>query len=70
MTYSSAVKDSHALNNRLDLAKTMLENNNFLTKDISSIAFQCGFNSLAHFSRSFKNRFDVSPVAFRNIILK
>lgn len=60
----------HALNNRLDLAKTMLENNNFLTKDISSIAFQCGFNSLAHFSRSFKNRFDVSPVAFRNIILK
>lgn len=32
---------------------------------VSEIAFRCGFNDAAHFSRTFRERFGISPRAFR-----
>ncbi|MEZ4742185.1 MAG: AraC family transcriptional regulator [Bdellovibrionota bacterium] len=32
---------------------------------LTDISVLCGFNSLAHFSRLFKNQFDISPTDFR-----
>lgn len=43
---------------RLLHAKNMLNNKN---KSISDVAFESGFESLAHFSRSYKSRFGVTP---------
>lgn len=37
---------------------------------VSEIAFRRGFNDPAHFSRAFKNRFDVSPSKLRQISLE
>lgn len=34
-------------------------------RSVSDIAFRCGFNDAAHFSRSFRERFGLSPRAFR-----
>jgi len=47
------------LEKRLLHAKSLLINNN--KKPISEIAFESGFETLAHFSRSFKQRFGVTP---------
>jgi signal transduction histidine kinase/DNA-binding response OmpR family regulator len=43
---------------RLNLAKEMIENN---TGTISEIAYEVGFNSPSYFSKSFKEKFGVSP---------
>ncbi|WP_213769645.1 acetamidase/formamidase family protein [Bradyrhizobium sp. dw_78] len=34
-------------------------------RSVSDIAFSCGFSDAAHFSRSFRDRFGLSPRAFR-----
>ncbi|WP_315835880.1 acetamidase/formamidase family protein [Bradyrhizobium prioriisuperbiae] len=34
-------------------------------RSVSEIAFRCGFSDAAHFSRSFRERFGLSPRAFR-----
>ena len=34
-------------------------------RSVSEIAFQCGFNDAAHFSRAFRERFGLSPRTFR-----
>jgi acetamidase/formamidase/AraC-like DNA-binding protein len=34
-------------------------------RSVSDIAFSCGFSDAAHFSRSFRDRFGLSPTAFR-----
>ena len=34
--------------------------------NISNVAYDCGFNDLAHFSKTFKQEFGVSPGEFRN----
>ena len=47
---------------RIEKAAKLLS---FSSKDLSSIAFECGFSSPSTFSRSFKNYFDLSPSAFR-----
>ena len=36
---------------------------------ISEIAFACGFNSSAHFSRAFKAKYEVSPRELRDAVL-
>lgn len=36
---------------------------------ISEICFECGFNDLAHFSKSFSAQFGVSPSAYRDSIV-
>ncbi len=46
------------LEKRLLHAKNLLNNR---SKSVSDIAFESGFESLAHFSRSFKSRFGTTP---------
>ena len=58
MTFSQTVQVL-----RLDLAKAMLQQ--YPGTEISTIAFQSGFISAAHFSRCFKQRFNVTPRTFR-----
>ncbi|MGG9964811.1 helix-turn-helix domain-containing protein [Ferruginibacter sp. SUN106] len=47
---------------RLLHAKFLLSNKN---KQISEAAFESGFENLSHFSRAFKMRFNISPLAFK-----
>jgi len=47
---------------RLSAAKDMLETTDF---NVSEIAYLCGFNNPAWFSRTFKEEFGVAPSAFR-----
>jgi AraC-like DNA-binding protein len=35
------------------------------SKNVSKIAYDSGFNDLAHFSRSFKNKYGISPTEYR-----
>ncbi len=36
------------------------------SKNITEIAYRWGFNDSAHFSRSFKNRYGISPKQYRD----
>lgn len=47
---------------RLERAKQLLL---VSTSSISEIAFQTGFKDVPHFSRSFKQRFGITPASFR-----
>lgn len=47
---------------RIDGAKAMLRRFELSVEEISA---KCGFNSLAHFSRTFKERTGVSPLKYR-----
>jgi len=51
------------LEKRLLYAKGLLNNN--AKKAISEVAFESGFETLAHFSRSFKQRFGVVPSSMK-----
>lgn len=51
---------------RLDAARALLENAACETQSIASVAYQCGFNDPAHFSRVFRQRFGMSPRQSRN----
>ena len=46
---------------RLDAARALLESAACDTQSIASVAYQCGFNDPAHFSRVFRQRFGLSP---------
>jgi AraC-like DNA-binding protein len=50
---------------RLERSKEALTSPARATTSISEIAFACGFNSSAHFSRAFKSRFGVTPREMR-----
>lgn len=52
------------LEKRLLHAKNLLANTN---KTISEVAFESGFETPSHFSRSFKERFDVAPSAIAKL---
>ena len=47
---------------RLQLARTLLDGNP--VRRVTDVAFECGFRDAAHFSRSFKARFGMSPASF------
>lgn len=51
------------LDYRLKMAKVKLRKNQ--TKNISSIANSCGFNSLHYFSSTFKKKIGVTPMEYR-----
>ena len=36
-------------------------------ENISQIAYDCGFESIAHFSRTFKNKYGVAPSIYKNL---
>lgn len=50
------------LERRLEHARLLMRNAGL---SISEIAYDSGFENLSHFSRSFRERFGVSPAAFR-----
>jgi AraC-like DNA-binding protein len=50
---------------RISRAHKMLQEASLSKKSISEIASACGFTSQAHFSRRFKERYGISPTAFR-----
>lgn len=50
---------------RIDRAAQMLRSKRFKKKSIAEIAFDCGFKSTAHFSRSFKAKFYITPSVYR-----
>ncbi len=52
------------LRKRLDYAAALLRNSKM---NVTEIAFESGFEDVSHFSRAFKDRFDVSPIAYRKI---
>ncbi|MEZ5653153.1 MAG: helix-turn-helix domain-containing protein [Burkholderiaceae bacterium] len=52
-------------NARLDACRRALADPTQALRSISEIAFAFGFNDAAHFSRSFRARFDCSPREFR-----
>ena len=50
---------------RVEQCKRLLSDPRYNHKTISEIAFFCGFNDTAHFSRSFRDRFGSSPRDYR-----
>lgn len=50
------------LGKRLDYAAALLRSSQ---RNITEIAFDSGFEDVSHFSRVFKQRFTVSPIAYR-----
>lgn len=50
------------LQKRLDYAAVLLRNTDH---QITRICFECGFEDLSHFSKTFKNKFGASPASFR-----
>ncbi len=53
----------YILSRRIELAKTMLRDNE---KPIAEIAVACGFSSQGHLTTAFKQRTGITPGAFRN----
>ena len=53
---------------RLKAAREDLLNPSMADKSITEIAYQRGFNDSAHFSRTFKSRFEISPSHLRKMI--
>ncbi|WP_420574168.1 helix-turn-helix domain-containing protein [Kordia sp.] len=54
--------NNYIKNRRLQKASSLLAVSEL---SISHIAYDCGFNDIAHFSKSFKQKFSISPSAFR-----
>jgi AraC family transcriptional regulator, exoenzyme S synthesis regulatory protein ExsA len=50
------------LQKRLDYSAALLRSSKI---NVTEIAFESGFEDVSHFSRVFKERFDVSPVVYR-----
>ncbi len=53
-------------NERLERIADMLRDARYRRFSISDIALRWGFNNLQHFSKAFRDRFGVSPRAYRN----
>lgn len=60
--------NSYIWNSRLERVRQDLGNGALRHRSITDIAFAWGFNSSAHFSRSFRERFGVAPRAYRAMI--
>ena len=54
------------LQKRLDYAAALLRASKM---NVTEIAFESGFEDVSHFSRVFKDRFDISPMAYRQSAL-
>ncbi|MFK4997541.1 helix-turn-helix domain-containing protein [Bacillus sp. N9] len=52
----------YLINYRINNAKKLLYNTKLTIKEI---AFTCGFNSVSHFTTTFKKHVNVSPNKFR-----
>lgn len=66
--FSSSEKISHYLmRRRLEICAQRLVAKEFADKIITEIAFGCGFCNIAHFSRSFKKHYKVTPREYRKL---
>jgi|GEM_PF-956635 len=64
--FSKSEKISHyILRRRLEECARLLSEPQHQQLSITSIAFRCGFNSMAHFSRTFKKAYNVTPRDYR-----
>jgi AraC family transcriptional regulator, positive regulator of tynA and feaB len=64
--FKDTEKPSHyILRRRLEESANQLANILNRNSTIADIAFRCGFNSTAHFSRSFRDRYGVPPRLYR-----
>lgn len=59
--------NSYIWNSRLERVRQDLSNSALRHRSITDIAFAWGFNSSAHFSRSFRDRYGVAPRAYRTL---
>lgn len=50
---------------RIDIAKNMLTDSSYCNFKISSIAYECGFNSLSSFNIAFKKHTNLTPSLFK-----
>jgi AraC-like DNA-binding protein len=57
----------HIWSRRLESCKQDLEDPRYAGRRITEIAFSWGFNSASHFSRSFNERFEMSPSRSRTL---
>lgn len=62
-TFGTSPKQ-YILTRRLEKAKALLEDEDLR---VSEIAFECGFEDVGHFSKSFSARYGISPKKARNI---
>jgi AraC-like DNA-binding protein len=64
--FTKSEKISHyILRRRLEECARLLSEPQQQSLSITSIAFRCGFNSMAHFSRTFKKAYSVTPRDYR-----
>lgn len=54
------------LSTRLVAAVAMFENHSCRNRSVTEVALECGFADMSHFSRVFRQRFGVSPSAWRH----
>jgi len=66
-TYMKQTVTDYINNKRIDHAVIMLYSSN---KTIEDICHECGYESFPYFSKLFKEKFNVSPSAFRRNIQK
>ena len=59
-SFAQTLRERRLLRSRLDLSNPAEAHGT-----VSEIAFRCGFADAAHFSRAFRDRFGLSPRAFR-----
>lgn len=63
--YGTEKISHYILRRRLEESASQLANALHQNISITSIAFQCGFNSTAHFSRAFKKKYQQTPREYR-----
>jgi len=55
---------SDLINARLTMAKELLRNS---TSSVQEIAMCCGYKNIEHFSRQFKQKYEMSPLKYRSL---
>jgi len=65
MTLTGKTPVAYILQVRLNYARRMISSEN---KSLTEIANRCGFQNLSHFSKAFKQHFNISPTQFRKNI--
>ncbi len=59
----------HLLEKRLERAANLLRDPRQRSRRISAIAFECGFDDVSYFNRTFRKRYGATPTDMRNAAL-
>lgn len=69
--FSHSEKISHyILRRRLEECANCLEKHSDANVSITEVAFNCGFNNIAHFCRTFKKYYKITPREYRRVHLR